>query len=119
MTVRQMAQRFGTDALSEAQRKALETNPDQAFDVIHAVMPRDEMEYGRNDFRGMPWSSCYVNCEGREILDEGGYRAFPYAVGRYVTAPREVYGRSPAMTVLPDIKMLNEMSKTVIRAAHK
>lgn len=119
MTVRQMAQRFGTDALSEAQRKALETNPDQAFDVIHAVMPRDEMEYGRTDFRGMPWSSCYVNCEGREILDEGGYRAFPYAVGRYVTAPREVYGRSPAMTVLPDIKMLNEMSKTVIRAAHK
>jgi hypothetical protein len=119
MTVRQMAQRFGTDALSEAQRKALEKNPDQAFDVIHAVMPRDEMEYGRNDFRGMPWSSCYVNCEGREILDEGGYRAFPYAVGRYVTAPREVYGRSPAMTVLPDIKMLNEMSKTVIRAAHK
>jgi len=119
MTVRQMAQRFGTDALSEAQRKALETNPDQAFDVIHAVMPRDEMEYGRNDFRGMPWSSCYVNCEGREILGEGGYRAFPYAVGRYVTAPREVYGRSPAMTVLPDIKMLNEMSKTVIRAAHK
>lgn len=119
MTVRQMAQRFGTDALSEAQRKALETNPDQAFDVIHAVMPREEMEYGRNDFRGMPWSSCYVNCEGREILGEGGYRAFPYAVGRYVTAPREVYGRSPAMTVLPDIKMLNEMSKTVIRAAHK
>lgn len=119
MTVRQMAQRFGTDALSEAQRKALETNPDQAFDVIHAVMPRDEMEYGRTDFRGMPWSSCYVNCEGREILGEGGYRAFPYAVGRYVTAPREVYGRSPAMTVLPDIKMLNEMSKTVIRAAHK
>jgi hypothetical protein len=43
----------------------------------------------------------------------------PYAVGRYVSGPKETYGRSPAMTVLPDIKMLNEMSKTVIRAAHK
>jgi len=53
------------------------------------------------------------------IMSEGGYNTFPYAVSRYVTAPKEIYGRSPAMTVLPDIKMINEMSKTVIRAAHK
>ena len=53
------------------------------------------------------------------VLSESGYNTFPYAISRYVTAPKEVYGRSPAMTVLPDIKMINEMSKTVIRAAHK
>jgi hypothetical protein len=53
------------------------------------------------------------------MMSENGYQTFPYAVSRYVTAPKEIYGRSPAMTVLPDIKMINEMSKTVIRAAHK
>jgi hypothetical protein len=53
------------------------------------------------------------------MMSENGYQSFPYAVSRYVTAPKEIYGRSPAMTVLPDIKMINEMSKTVIRAAHK
>jgi hypothetical protein len=52
-------------------------------------------------------------------MSEGGYQTFPYAVSRYVTAPKEIYGRSPAMTILPDIKMINEMSKTVMRAAHK
>ncbi len=119
MTVRQMAQKFGADKLSESQRKLLEKNPEQLFDVIHAVMPRDDMDYGRKDFRGMPIASCYINLLGRTVLSEGGFRSMPYAVGRYVTSPREVYGRSPAMTVLPDIKMLNEMSKTVIRAAHK
>jgi hypothetical protein len=117
--VRQMAQRFGVDKLSQGQRTMLDKNPEQVYEVIHAVMPRDDVEYGRKDYRGMQIASCYVSIEGREILSEGGFRSMPYAIGRYVTGPREVYGRSPAMTVLPDIKMLNEMSKTVIRAAHK
>jgi hypothetical protein len=67
----------------------------------------------------MPFSSYYLALEGRQMMSENGYQSFPYAVSRYVTAPKEIYGRSPAMTVLPDIKMINEMSKTVIRAAHK
>ena len=41
------------------------------------------------------------------MLDEGGYRTFPYAISRYVTAPGETYGRSPAMLALPSIKTLN------------
>lgn len=40
MTVRQMAQKFGEDKLSESQKKALEKAPDQNFDIIHAVAPR-------------------------------------------------------------------------------
>lgn len=119
MTLRQFAQRFGRDKLSEKQKGLLERSPDQTIDVVHAVQPREEVEYGRKDRRGMPYASCYINFETRELVDEGGYHKMPYAVGRYVTGPKEVYGRSPAMTVLPDIKMLNEMSKTVIRAAHK
>jgi hypothetical protein len=119
MTVRQAAQRFGEQVLSERQKAALEKQPDLMFDFIHAVAPREDMDIYRADYRGMPFASCYVNLEGRTIASEGGYQTMPYAIGRYVTSPREVYGRSPAMTVLADIKMLNEMSKTTIRAAHK
>ena len=67
----------------------------------------------------MAFASVYVAFEGRTLISESGFESFPYMVSRYVTAPREVYGRSPAMLALPDIKMINEMSKTVIRAAHK
>ena len=119
MTARQAAQKFGTDNLAETIKAALEKNPDRRFDFIHAVSPNTDKKPGRKDYRGMDYYSCYVSIDGKNILAEGGYRAFPYAVGRYTTSPKEVYGRSPAMTVLPDIKMLNEMSKTVIRAAHK
>lgn len=119
MTARQAMQKFGEAKLPEAIKKAYEKHPEQNFDFIHAVMPREDMDYSRKDYRGMPYSSCYIALDGRTIVSEGGYHSMPYAVGRYVTTAKEIYGRSPAMTVLPDIKMLNEMSKTVIRAAHK
>lgn len=119
MTARQAAQRFGVDKLPEKIKQAAEKTPDQNFDFIHAVGPRDDMDLRRKDYKGMAWYSCYIALDGRTILSEGGYHSMPYAVGRYVTGVKEVYGRSPAMTVLPDIKMVNEMSKTIIRAAHK
>ena len=119
LTVRQAAQLWGRDKLSEKMKNALEKHPEQMFEFIHAVSPREDVEYGKKNYKGMPIASCYVSIDGRNLMSEGGYQSMPYAVGRYVTGPKEVYGRSPAMTVLADIKMLNEMSKTVIRAAHK
>jgi hypothetical protein len=119
MTARQAAQKFGEDVLPDTIKNSLEKTPDRRFEFIHAVAPNDDYEAGRKDYRGMGYYSCYVSIDGRNILGEGGYRSFPYAIGRYTTSPKETYGRSPAMSVLPDIKMLNEMSKTVIRAAHK
>lgn len=119
MTARQAVQKFGEKALPESIVKSLETSPDKTFDFLHCVMPNGERMAGRKDYRGMAYSSHYISLEGRMCVQEGGYHTMPYAVGRYVTGPKEIYGRSPAMTVLPDIKMLNEMSKTVIRAAQK
>lgn len=118
LTARAAKQKWGNE-LPEAILKAAEKEPFRKFDFIHCVKPNDEMNSKRKDYRGMPITSYYVSVEGKKFLSEGGYRVRPYSVGRHVTAPREVYGRSPAMQVLADIKMLNEMEKTIIRAAHK
>ncbi len=119
MTARQAAQRWGVDRLPEKVRAALEKQPETKFEFIHCVKPNEDMMPGRRDYRGMPYVSYYISTDGKSVISEGGFRTMPYAVSRYVTAPKEIYGRSPAMTVLPEIKMINEMSKTVIRAAHK
>ena len=119
MTARQAAQKWGYDRMPEKIRTALEKHPERKFDFIHCVKPNEELKKSRKDYHGMPWSSYYICLDGRMVMSEGGYQTFPYAVSRYVTAPKEIYGRSPAMTILPDIKMINEMSKTVLRAAHK
>ena len=47
-------------------------------------------------------------------------RDSPYMAPRYTKSSFEIgYGRSPAMTALADIKMLNKMSEVTIRAAQK
>lgn len=118
-TLRQIAQRFGVNALPQKLRTMLEKNPETRVDVIHCVKPREDYDGNRRDYRGKPLVSYYVICDGRAILEEGGYRTMPYCVGRYSTSPREVYGRGPGMMVLPEIKMLNEMRKSILRAAQK
>jgi len=98
---------------------ASEKEPFKKFDFIHCVKPNMEMVASAKDYRGMQFSSYYMPVEGKEVINRSGYRTMPYSISRHVTAPRETYGRSPAMMVLADIKMLNEMEKTTIRAAHK
>lgn len=118
MTARAAFQRWG-DKVPECIKKALEKEPFRKFDFLHCVRPNEERDTRRKDYRGMAFQSYYICIESKTVLSEGGYRVMPYSIGRHVTAPREVYGRSPAMMVLPDIKMVNEMEKTIIRAAHK
>jgi len=118
LTARAAMQKWGTKC-PEAIQKAAEKEPFRKFEFIHCVKPNEHMKPGAVDERGMPFSSFYVSLIGRTILEAGGYRTAPYAVARHVTSPNETYGRSPAMMVLPDIKMVNEMEKTIIRASHK
>src|SRR5690606_37342309 len=56
---------------------------------------------------------------GDEIIEHGGFRTFPVAVGRFYTADGSAYAYSPAMDALPDINMVNDMEKTIIRGAQK
>lgn len=110
-TARQAMQHFKASLLPAKIVEQAEKNPHQKFEFVHAVTLNEE---------GGKWAfnSYYVSIDGRKIVEEGGYYTFPYAIGRYMTAPNEVYGRSPAMIVLPTIKTLNEMEKTMLRSGH-
>ncbi len=108
------------EAAGENIVKAHDKEPERKFEFIHAVYPRDDYNPRKLlDRRGKAFRSCYVNVEKRCITHESGYFEFPYQVARWSTASRGTYGDSPAMLALPDIKMLNAMSKTTIIAAQK
>ena len=117
-TARQAHLRWG-DKCHASVLRAIEKEPDRRFTFLHAVMPRAEVQGGRHDSAGMGFASFYVDVENRLLLSEGGYHDFPYQVPRWSTASRGLYGDSPAMLALPDVKMLNAMSKTTIVAAQK
>ena len=117
-TARQAVEAFGLANMPDKIKSCLEKKDEQSkFEFIHYVAPSEDYNptkrYANNRFK-----SCYVSLEGKQVVDEGGYRRFPYHVSRYATNPREVYGRGPAIVLLPDIKMLNEQEKTRLRAGH-
>lgn len=118
-SARQAEARWG-EACHPGIRRALEKEPDRRFTFLHAVMPRAELgEVRKKAAAEMPFASFYVDVEHGQLLSDGGYHEFPYQVPRWSTGSRGIYGDSPAMLALPDVKMLNAMSKTTIIAAQK
>lgn len=124
LTARQAAQRFGEEMLPEDIQKAMENEKDRdkPFSFLHCVKPREE-EDGYDEEQvtqnGMLYVSYYVSETGKKVVREGGYNTFPYAIDRYVQAPGETYGRSPAMMALPSLKTLNEQKKSVLKQGHR
>lgn len=118
-TARQAVQRWGKDQVAEAVGNAAEKHPDREFEFIHCVTPREEVDPQRLDHKGMAFASYIICLTGKKTMEESGYHSFPYAISRYVLAPGEVYGRSPAMLALPDIKVLNEINKTTLKQGHR
>lgn len=123
LTARQALQQFGKDHLPEAILKSADDakGATKTYEFIHCVKPRSEQEgYDPNrvDEMGLPFTSYYVSLTDKWLCRTGGYQTFPYAISRYVMAPGETYGRSPAMMALPSIKMLNEIKKTMVKQGH-
>jgi hypothetical protein len=118
ITLRAAAQQFGTNLSEEAKTK-VEKDPFDEIDILHAVYPRIEFDPTKKNKENMEFESVYLEYKNGNELSVGGFVEFPFVVPRYLKASHEIYGRSPAMTALPDVKMLNEMSKTTIKAAQK
>jgi hypothetical protein len=89
------------------------------FWFVNCVSPRDDYEPKRADYKGMRFSDCYIAEAGKVTVMERGFNTFPYPISRYMQAPGETYGRSPAMLALPAIKTLNEQMKTILTQGHR
>lgn len=116
MNVRQLKQRWENKLPEKVKNMSATTE----LDVIHAVVPNEELDPNRVDYKGMPYYSCYILKEHpEEALEEGGFTSFPYSVSRYEQSSNEMWGRSPAMSALPSIKTLNEQKKTLLKQGHR
>jgi hypothetical protein len=111
MTARQAVERFGSKACEKIQ-KAMEKNPSEKFEFLHVVQPDVD-----NETEG-EFASYHVCKTSNQIMGIGFYRTFPYIISRWTTSPNEIYGRSPAMDSLAEVKMLNQIRKTDLRARH-
>lgn len=125
MSMRQLIGQFGEDAIPERLRDRDTKMANQKYTVIHACYPRADRDVFGLGSNNMPFASVWIlkggNHSGTDatVLKESGYKSLPYHVPRWTKIAMETYGRGPAMKCLQDIKMLNRMEFTNIKAANK
>lgn len=116
-TARQAMTRWGDRCPSQV-RNAADKSPDSPFCFVHEVKP-NKGESGDGLLREHLVSSTYACETEKTIVQSGGYYSFPIPIMRDLTSAGECYGRGPGVLVLPDVKMLNDMNRSVIRAAQR
>ncbi len=120
LTARQARQRFGNNLSAGVTEAAVsEKDKDKRFSFLHVVQPREETSSRKAPNRTAPYASYYVEMDEREMVVEGGFFDFPYVDYRWSPHPGQAYGEGPVMQALADIKTLNAMSKTALRAGQQ
>lgn len=118
-TPRQAVQEWGEENVGKSVQKAYKEKKEDPFDFVHAIYPREDRDDTKRDKENMPFASIYIAVKDKKVIEEGGYHEKPFMVTRLGKASDEIYGRSPGMKMLPEIKLLNKMVKTTLKAAEK
>lgn len=109
VTVGQMVREFGRSNCSITVQNLFDRGSLETWVTItHAIEPRADREPGKRDDRNMAWKSVYLEHGGNEdqFLRESGFKEFPALCPRWATSGGDIYGNSPAMEALGDIKQL-------------
>jgi hypothetical protein len=110
MTVGQMVTQFGLKNCSATvQNLYNQHNLDTWVDVVHLIEPRTERNRMKQDPKNMAFASCYFE-PGRDNTDiflrESGFTKFPALAPRWRVNGNDIYGDSPGMECLGDVKQL-------------
>ena len=109
LTLAQIQDRFaGAPVPQTVANKGLE-DPQAEFNILEAVTPVTE---------GFEYSVILNNVEAESILlSRRRLPHNPFINFRWVKTPDEIYGRSPVMKALPDIKTVNKVVELVLKNA--
>ena len=111
-------QEFGLDNLPKEIQDAYRKGTDEEFEFVHCVYKNYTMGEKGNKMR-FPWISQYIAVEAKKEVKRAGFYEKPAITPRWSKRTGEVYGRSPGMTALPEVKILNLMTETTMKGAQK
>lgn len=119
LTVAQLVERFGLDAVSHAVRNQYDRgNYDDWVDVGHAVEPNslcdpDSPFAAKKRYRSVYWETA----SSRDaVLRLAGFDDFPVLAPAWYRDGTDIYGRSPAMDALGDARQLQMQQRTKAQA---
>lgn len=110
MTVSQIVGEFGIDNVSHTVKNMWDNrNYDTWVTVVHAIEPRTNRDNGKMDDKNMPFKSCYIEAgkdDYEKYLRESGFKNFKVLAPRWNVSGGDIYGSSPGMESLGDIRQL-------------
>ncbi len=116
-SVDEVVREFGLEFVSPGTRERYIHNHLEApVEILHTIEPRRVRDFQMLDSVNMPWESCYIETggtsskagqqDGQAILRIAGFNQFPVLAPRWEVNAGDVYGHSPGMTALGDIRQL-------------
>lgn len=112
MTVYQVVNMFGIEKVSDSTRTAYQNNQMQSWvDVTHMVEPNPERDPSKADSKNMKWRSVYWETKSNQeqgFLREAGFTRMRVLAPRWDVTSNDVYGHSPGMEALGDVKQLQQ-----------
>ena len=121
LSARQAAQKFGREALPRNIAVALDApnRMEERFSFLHCVYPSSDPKAGERELGNHAFISAWVSVDSPTMLREGGYRQMPYIAFRWRVRAGERYARGPADKALPDVAVLQQMERLVLRGLEK
>ena len=109
---RQMINRFGEDHPAlKGQFSGYQAAAGQGqsyYQILEAVLPTKG---------GFDYYVLLLDDGEPELLEKGRFESSPFVSFRWSKSPGEIYGRSPVMKALPDIKTANKVVELVLKNA--
>lgn len=108
-TVGELVGEFGIENVSHTVKNLHDRGSlDTWVPIIHAIEPRVDRDARLRDAKNMPFMSCYfeVGQDSTKFLRESGFKQFPALVPRWSVTGGDIYGSSPGMEALGDVKQL-------------
>ena len=110
-TVGEVVAEFGIENVSMNVKQKWDAGLlDQWVTIIHAIEPRADRNPALVTADHMPWASIYVEKAGDplKLLRVSGFKRFNVLAPRWDVSGGDVYGNSPGMEALGDIKQLQQ-----------
>lgn len=109
LTLDQITARYPFAEVPEDLLRIAARDPQARFKILEAVIP-DGLSYA--------YHACLIENDSQpELLAKGQFAQSPVISFRWLKSPGEIYGRSPVMKALPDIKTANKVVELILKNA--
>lgn len=112
ITVAQCVKWFGLAACSEQTRNMYQNGQglDKWITILHVIEERSDRDQTRAGSKDKRFASVYLefNINEDQFLRESGFDKFPGLAARWEVTGNDIYGASPAMEALGDVKQLQQ-----------